>query len=413
MRVVFILLFVLTHCKLVSPLISLYDTTRWAYVTKTTLSEGRGTWSLRIKMHRPVNETSEDRLAVGLNLYRDEQWSQALEASTCAQQTAVSSEKTLKVPMNGTWSNTLLGTFQQPKGVHTWYFAISDCNHTLPSKSKFRLEVITKARSGSEFSYEKEGLVYVYLLGLLAMVLTLGRSTLRLLRRYRRSDDCDSRELTLMVSVSLDFTALLFQSLHLLLYTYNGYGITVVDFLSMLFHAISQLIITILLILISTGWTLKFREFPAPEKYVPVVLVVFLVTMGTVAATKITDDSHSKSSDFEGISGYLYLATRLFLWAWFLSNINSLRHSVHGRTLDFVLTFALLSSLYFLSMPCAIVLSWLHPPYQRPLVLTIAELLIQLAAFVQLQWLFTDKEGSYYRVSTVSEGVLPAKTRAD
>jgi hypothetical protein len=46
------------------------------------------------------------------------------------------------------------------------------------------------------------------------------------------------------------------------------------------------------------------------------------------------------------------------------------------------------------------------------MVLALAGLIVQIAGFVQLQWLFTDKEGSYYRVSTASEGILPAKTRS-
>ena len=407
-----LLLLSLAGGKLVAPLIGLGEETRWTYVTKAMLAEGRGTWQFRAKIHRPVNETSEERPFLSLSLYQDDQWTAALEASNCAGRLSPSTEKLIRIPLNGTWSSPLFGTFHQRKGVHMWFFAISDCAKSFPDKVKLRVEVSIKTREGSEFSYEKEGLAYIYALGAIALLATLGKSTTQLWRRYRRTEDWNGSEACLGVAVLLEFIGLLLQFSHLWIYAYNGSGVMILDFFSQLFHSFSQLLITILLILISTGWTLTFKEFPAPEASVPVILLTVILNLATVAVSKLTDDAHFKFSDYEGLSGWLYLATRLLLWLWFLVNINSLRRSVKGRTYDFLLSFCLFASIYFISMPCAILLSWLHPPYQRVMVLALAGLIVQIAGFVQLQWLFTDKEGTYYRVSTASEGILPAKTRS-
>ena len=399
--------------KLVAPLVGLSEESRWTYVTKAMLAEGRGTWTFRAKMHRPVNDTSEELPFLSLNIYQDGQWLTALEASDCQAHLSPSTEKQIRIPLNGTWSSPLVGSLQQLKGVHMWYFAISDCAKNLPEKAKIRVEVSIKTRDGSEFSYERESLLYIYAVGALTLLLTLGRRNIELWRRYRRTEDWNSREVCLGVAIALELTGLILQFGHLGVYAYNGYGVMLFDFFSQLFHSFSQLLITILLILISTGWTLTFRAFPAPEGYVPVILLTIILNLATVAVSKVTADSHSQFSDYEGLAGWLYLGTRLLLWLWFLLNLRSLRPAVQGRTHDFLLSFGLFSSLYFLSMPCAVVLSWLHPPYQRVMVLALAGLIVQIAAFVQLHWLFTDKEGSYYRVSTASEGILPGKTRAN
>lgn len=406
-------LILLAEGKLATPLVGLSEESRWTYVTKAMLAEGRGTWTFRAKMHRPVNDTSEERPFLSLNIYQDDQWLTALEAPDCLDRLSPSTEKHIRIPLNGTWSSPLFGSLHQLKGVHMWHFAISDCAKNLPEKAKIRVEISIKTREGSEFSYERENVLYVYLVGAITLLWVLGRGNLELWRRYRRTEDWNSREVCLGVAIALELLGLVLQFLHLEIYAYNGYGVMLFDFFSQLCYSFSQLLITILLILISTGWTLTFRAFPAPEGYVPVILLTVILTLGTVAVSKVTADAHSQFSDYEGLAGWLYLCTRLLLWLWFLLNIRSLRPAVQGRTHDFLLSFCLFSSLYFLSMPCAVVLSWLHPPYQRVMVLALAGLIVQIAAFVQLHWLFTDKEGSYYRVSTASEGILPAKTRAD
>jgi hypothetical protein len=411
MSIVWLLLsLALAAGKLVAPLISFSDTSRWAYVSKFTLLEGRGLWNLKAKVHRPVNDTSTDRSFLFINVYQDDQFEEALQAGDCKAQVKLAREKRVRVPLNGEWSVAMMGTLNQLKRVHIWYFTVSDCEGSFPERVKLRVEMTMRTRDGSEFSYEDEGLVYIYPIGTGLFALALSASLFKLWRRFKRTEDTDSRQLCLGIAIGMEFCSLLFQSIHLITYSYNGYGVVVLDFFAQTFEAFSQLLVTIVMIMISAGWTLRYREFPDADTYVPIILGTVVLHLVLIGVGKVSDDAHYKSTDFEGTVGWLIIAARLLLWLWFLWNIRSLQATVKGKMNDFVVSFSLFSSLYFLALPGAVLLSFLYPPYQRNTVLAVTMIFIQMVSFWLLNELFSDKS-TYFKVSTASEGVLPGKIR--
>jgi hypothetical protein len=115
----------------------------------------------------------------------------------------------------------------------------------------------------------------------------------------------------------------LFKVIHIWIYSVNGYGIPVFDFFSQAFEVLSQLIVSILFILMASGWSIKYKEWPDADIYIPIVLLVVMLNLMVVGLGRITNDSYYKFSDFEGIPGYIVIAIRLLLWGWFYWSIQT------------------------------------------------------------------------------------------
>lgn len=408
--IVWLALCPLAASKTVSPLLTFSKDSRWVYISKYVLGEASGLWSFTAKIHRPVNETSTERNFLKINVYTEDTWEEALSSSDCSTKTDLSREKRVKVPEDGTWSTPMKGTLTQARGVRVWYFALSDCERNLPETVKIRIELSISSRTGSEFSYEQEGLLYLYLLGTGLFVAGLSACFLEIWRKFKRTDYTDSRQFALACAVCLQCMSLLFEFLHLWIYSHNGSGVILLDFFSQAFASFSELIVTVVMILISAGWTLKFRDFRDPDMFILPIVLVVLCQVILVCIGKVLDDAYYKFSSYETTPGWLLIGLRIGLWGWFLWNIKSLYQALTGKMKDFILSFALFGSIYFLATPVTVIISQLFPLYQRSTILAFGNIVIQGAAFWLLRELFSD-HGTYYKLSTSSEGILPGKVR--
>eukprot|EP00358_Blepharisma_japonicum_P006634 CAMPEP_0202942116 /NCGR_PEP_ID=MMETSP1395-20130829/2285_1 /ASSEMBLY_ACC=CAM_ASM_000871 /TAXON_ID=5961 /ORGANISM="Blepharisma japonicum, Strain Stock R1072" /LENGTH=74 /DNA_ID=CAMNT_0049638013 /DNA_START=710 /DNA_END=931 /DNA_ORIENTATION=+ len=74
------------------------------------------------------------------------------------------------------------------------------------------------------------------------------------------------------------------------------------------------MLITIELIIMANGWTIKYKDFPDPDIYIPISLIVIMFNLLIVGLGRITDDSYYKFSDYEGIPGYLLMIIRIGIW---------------------------------------------------------------------------------------------------
>ena len=236
----------------------------------------------------------------------------------------------------------------------------------------------------------------------------LSGNLLRLVRKFRKTEDLEPNLLVLNIAIACQFCGLCSEILHLWVYSYNGKGIVVFDFFFQALTVVSCLIITILFIIMASGWTLKYRDFPDADVYIPIALLIALLNLMIVGLGRITDDSYYKYSDYEGIPGYLVVAIRLGLWIWFLYLIKQLYGDGLSKQATFILNFGVLGSAYLLAQPILLLLSWVFATYWRNCVVSIGALLVQCLVFFLLTHLFSEKS-NYYKISTMSESVLPGK----
>ena len=75
---------------------------------------------------------------------------------------------------------------------------------------------------------------------------------------------------------------------------------------------------------------------------------------------------------------------------------------------NFAFNLLLMGSLYFLSLPILITVSWTFASYSRNKVVSLGSLGIQTLAFVELTTLFSER-GRFYQISALSNSVLPTR----
>lgn len=394
--------------KHVSQLITLAPDASWKYLTKFAMDVGQGDWSMKVRFNKAINDEGED-IKLKASIYLDDNWQDVMNQETCQSKVAEAKRvKNVFVPQNGEWSNEISGTLSQKARPHVWYFAISDCDKKLDSKTRLKVEMTITNIGGSMFSLEEQGLEYLYPFLLAFFTVFLFSSTRKFLQRYHHTEEIEGPQLILSLATSAAFVSLALECIHVLVYSYNGSGVVVLDFFAQALEVISHLILTVLFILVSSGWTLRYREFPDTETYIPVILLVVMLHVLIVGLGRITDDSYYKFSDYEGVPGGLLVVLRVGMWGWFIYCIKDMLKSVSGKQAAFTQYFGVVVSAYFLALPVIVLISWLFVPYARHRVVTIGTWLIQVLAIAALSRLFSEKS-SYYKMSTMSSSVLPGK----
>lgn len=407
MMFILLLLAHLVSSKFVSTALILTSDEGWKYVTKFAAKIGKSNWEMKAKLMKPIETSSSETLDFQGTIYIDRKWINALEAVECeAKELASRRQMTMAVPLNGDWSNTIEGTMISNVKTHFWYFAISNCE--LSQLYKLRIEMRILNSDGSEFSAEESGLDYVFLFLLIVFFIALSGNLHRLIAKFKQTDDIEGSLLILNVSIACTFTGILFEVIHVWVYNYNGKGVVVLDVFYQILDALSSILISILLIIIASGWTLKFKEFPDAELYVPISLFVVVLNLMIVGLGRITEDSHYKYSDYESLPGYCLVTMRILLWFWFVYLVRELQNGASLKLQNFLFRFSFMASAYFLALPAVVLLSWVFEPYVRNQVVTILVNLIQILVFVFLSHLFSEKS-TFYKISTMSDSVLPGK----
>ena len=406
MRVLWALLLAVAQAKVVTTTVTMSETVDWNYITKFAVDIGSGEYSIRAKFTKPLTSLNETKILT-LHLYRDTDWDNALNQETCEGRTRHAHiHQSIHLPASGEWSDVIARKMTQRVRPYYWYFALADCRHELKGAYRVKLEVTVTNADGSHFSLEDRNMEYVYILFLVVFLLFMSTNVLSLLRRFQKTDTLEPPLFMLNMSISGQISSLMFGGLHLLIYAYDGSGFSLFDFFHQTSELGSHLLLTILFLLISLGWVLKYSEFPDLEVYLPVTFLVVVLHLMVAGLGRLADDSHSKYTDYEGISGVLLLIMRFGMWAWFAYNMKSLYQSSQPTLRTLVWELALIGTVYLLSLPVLVLISYFIAPYVRKKVVIIGALVIQMAAFMMMGRLLSEKS-KFYKMSTMAGSVLP------
>lgn len=409
MMVLLIFLAKLAECKLFSSTVTLTPQESWAYLSKFAMSVGQGEYSIKVQLVGPINKDSSDNLSIVSNIYIDTTWTDVPYLTDCKEKEHLSNrEAILLVPRNGEWSNTIEGRLKQNVRTRFWYFALSTCD--TQEKFKVRVEIHFLNSNGEEFSAEDNGLQYVYPMILMVYFMFLFRNMLSIVWKFEKSDDIAVTLVIFNGAILTQFGAIFFKVIHLWIYWYNGKGFLVFDILHQALEVISAIILTVLFILIANGWTLKYRDFPDADIYIPISMLIVSINLIVVAVGKISDDAYNKYTDYEGISAFFIIVFRILSWCWFIYVIKDLDNDRNKKITDFVFKFKVIVSIYFWSMPFLVIFSWVFEPYVRKLVIVLLSNLIQVNVFFYTSHLFSEKS-QFYKISTLSQSVLPGSAQ--
>ncbi|KAF4682363.1 hypothetical protein FOZ60_010665 [Perkinsus olseni] len=370
---------------------------------------GRGSWKLRI---RTIKNHTEVPIVLPVDIYREKSFAMAEGLQECEKRSARDSSMMITLPAGGEWGPWIDGHLYTAKRPQVWYWAISDCenNYFATSPGRIRFEFIATQPDGSEFSAERSGVQWILLL----QVLVFGAFSCHFYtacRRFVRSaESLHPLVITLACIIALQALVLLFEVLHMWRYAYNGYGLKALDVISQMLSVGDEVIVTSLLILIASGYTLLQSDLGDLDIVIPIVFMVAIIHILIVGFGKVKDDASYKFYENEGVAGYLLSVMRLCLLAWFLWAINRTGKQASPKLKYFLNKFSAVGILYFLSYPMLIISTDLWPPHYRYKVMLIGDFAVKLGVFMWLTTLFLTR-GDYFQVSTLNSSFLPGGLR--
>lgn len=404
---IFLYLLHLAQSKIATPTLALSPDDPWKYVSKFAPDKGISTWKMKVKFVKPINETSEEFAMFKGSVYIDMKWQDAQSQRSCeTREKATQRFREISIPLNGEWSKTVDGTLVTKDSYHFWYFTLSSCS--ISQRQKVKVEIQFTQPDGSQFSIEEQGLNYIFITLLMIFLVFLCRNLKKLISSFKKTENLETHLLILNIAITCEFLAILCEVVHLWIYSNNGKGLAALDVFYQIFDSLSSMAVTILLIIISTGWTIKYRDFPDFELFLPICFLVVVLNIMVIGLGRMTEDASSKNSDFECVPGYILIVIRVLMLTWFIINVKELYYKASCQLENFLNRFVFIASAYFVALPIVIFASWVLEPYKRNTLVVVGINIVQGIVFIYLTHLFSEKS-SFYKVSTISESVLPGK----
>eukprot|EP00931_Biecheleriopsis_adriatica_P119617 TRINITY_DN94841_c0_g1_i1.p1 TRINITY_DN94841_c0_g1~~TRINITY_DN94841_c0_g1_i1.p1 ORF type:complete len:509 (-),score=68.70 TRINITY_DN94841_c0_g1_i1:43-1509(-) len=396
---------------------------RWAYLSKFGYATGQGQYRVRFRFHRLPTGVRASGTAANVSLrfeaYLDEHWPQVEPiADQCKRGDKAKKFKAAVLTPDEKWGDWITGSVKQSVRSHIWYYALSDCQ----SGDKMELSSLSPTNRGIEVDFEIEFLQengshfgveqrwtlpsnVLSLLGFAAFVVIFA---MRCRSEAESAGKLHAVLWTLAAVVALQLAAQALHALHLMRYSSNGTGIRAMEICAEMFFILAQLVQSALLILIGLGYTLTPVKIQ-PELVCLVAITLSLVHIVLVFVTKSEDGAADKFHDYETVAGKIVLVIRLLLYAGFLWAVHRTRTGVGFRLRNFLGSFRLAGTVFFLGPPLLVLGVTPFAPYLRPPILTTAFLLLQIGTNLWLHNLFLSR-GEYFNVSNLSDSPLPGGT---
>ena len=173
----------------------------------------------------------------------------------------------------------------------------------------------------------------------------------------------DWAKILLFVAMGLNLLALLLNYIGYLVYVYGGgYQYGFFDFTYLLFHSLSEVILTCLLIFVAYGWTIAFKNDAEFDLYVPLISMLGLINLILTLLGKVNDGESDKYHMYDTVPSYLLVFFRVVtVGILVIGVVKTYRENItNKRITDFYIRFSLLGCCYFLSLPAIMIIAtWL------------------------------------------------------
>jgi len=397
---------------------SLMRTDTWQIVTKFTMAHGEGNYDIKIWNEKPnKNFVKGESVPAVLAVYDMENWNKQFETFKCEEKVLLSNFRVyLDVPLNGeAFERTR--TLPNKNGTETYYFVLASCgdsyNHIQLQGNPIHYELRIFNVDGSHFGEEETGIQTVVILCLVPIFIFFAFHSFKLIQFYNSKAALDYPLVMLVVAVILECMNLSSRLLHTITYSYDGEGFALFEWTSTIFGNLSQFLISLLFLLMATGWTVKTLTTKDENLFVIMgiigaILIVVMAVTGKISTSQI-DSFH----DYENWFGLLSLFIKLIFYFLFgLQLINNYEKS-EGRIKLHYIKLGVFGSIYLLSFPLSVLAAdLLLPPYLRYKATTFATIIFQTATLLTYASFLSFKEGDYYPVMYKNGSILPMNKMA-
>lgn len=388
--------------KSLNSFVGFKDEDRWVPITDFGMTTGTGNFTFRAKTNNPV-PGDKTILKAQISIFLSNDWVPTLARKQCSEKMidAIKSYDVL-IPANGEWSAEIVGKLTQRRKPQVWHFVISDCQNSLGNSGvKYELQVVNPGNE--HFSAEMIGVNKIYWFVLVLLVLALGKNSYEFFFKLNSDGDVSGPMVWLIFSIIFNIIGVVFVCVHYYFYSGDGEGLIILEFFGELFLLIASLSVSCLLIIIASGWTLVYKDFPSAEKYIPGMFLVLFCHLVTIAMNFV--GAKTSFSKYEGWKGLIIILNNLLMFCWFIWNIYGTNKNKDLKKSGFFYLFGIAGSVYFLALPLLVFGTFLFPLHQRELVMITGSHMVQTAIFYFLFLIFTGK-GDYHKMNTVLN-ILP------
>mmetsp|Transcript_10908 Transcript_10908/g.12366 ORF Transcript_10908/g.12366 Transcript_10908/m.12366 type:complete len:415 (+) Transcript_10908:101-1345(+) len=389
---------------------------KFQFMTKFAVGEDKyGEIKTRARLVRPWSQglDTPETFPIEINFFRDNNWDIVLqkEDSDCwGKAGQQNTDYWANIPTNGEWTDTYRQTIDGSQQTKVWYTSVSDCEgraHTVhPTMPKIEFEFIL-TNGDSHFSQEDFYILPFYIFMFIIFASLMGKSILEFYRDFKSEDTVENPLIPLMISINADLMHLGLMSIHLFFIYYDGSGFFVFSVFARLFKIISQATMMWLLITISFGWTVTYKNMQETDIYILSAIFVIMIHLLIAALTYVDDDEHHKFHDFGGVQGAILMLIRLIIFGVFIYGVRDTGKSANIKQKAFLWSLTVAASIYILSFPLLWIISMNLHRYIINRFITFGTYSAQAFAAYWILSQLTKKGSSYYKASHKSKTLLP------
>lgn len=392
---------------------------RTAYIGRMGFEVGEGEFIFNIKYKYPLPSKPNNMGALLTFFYGiiDDDWDSFHKADNCDDKlrkarAGVRVESFLHT--DGSPAEVRKGHVKQYARTRVWHFFISDCFKYLPEEWKtldnaFVYTLELKNTGGSHISQEEEGLLGPHLIMTAIFFFFFGHTLFKLIGYYKKEEQIDYPLLVLDAACFLEFMALLFETLHLLTTKWYGESAFGTDFLSSIFSVLAQFTMTLLLILIATGWSITYGNIEDLDLLIPLGALVATLHLIFAIVGKIGEDDPLKMHDYDSWAGVVLVIVRIIFFAIFMGFAVNTYKKAQKKIQAFVGKIMFIGMVYLLTIPVVVTIASVFVDHLwRHWVITLGNMILQAVTVMLFAFQFTTKGSSYNAVSLKNSIFLPA-----
>lgn len=384
------------------------DDTHWTYFNKFGFGNGGGSYGMRLRLVHPDIVPNNASLLV--EVFPHNNWNDVEREEICKRRLYARQFTQVFMDGQGRWSDWLEKDITGWGDSHILLFAISDCDWGFNISHVLEIDFYAMQANGSHFSIETQWSLLASTSFLVVMV-AHSYSTWQQARHLSRNTDSLHFVIWIfLVSLATQYLSQTIHAIHLWCYWHDGMGRLYLEVISEILFALSQVLLSSLILLISAGYTLLQSDIGSLDVMFPVCFAQAALHVGLVSASKRMLDEPDMFHEFEGRIGWMLLVLKLLLYSLFLWNINSTLKTRGGHLQRFCREFRGIGSMFLLAYPVAFFFANLCSPLWSCSVMRTTMMCLQFGSMVQLGYMLLSS-GTYHKASTLGDSMLPGGTK--
>ena len=302
--------------------------------------------------------------------FDDEDWNYAINSKSWEKSKSYAKyQHHMHLRGDGEWSRIESYDIPEISKNEVLYVLISDwleTTHQIDSNlPKVDVE-LHMLNSDSEFSHEEYGILTLNLILLFIYLYFLASNTYSLVIKAMSNDEVDYIKVGWIFAIYMELLHIGAQTIHLIVYSYNGLGFYILDVISTVLQMNSQIIVVGLLILIAYGWEITDADiYKDSKKYVIFGGIIWSLHTLMAYLTAFDDGEHHKYHDYSGMQGVGIIIIRICLYIAFINGVIKTHGKVPSKTQRFLKALSVAGTLYMLTFPALWLFSTVITAYLR------------------------------------------------